>query len=214
MSNILDRLRAGLKGSTIALLGGGVAPELTAPASEPSAAAGAEAAAALANAVEAGAIGAVPAAEKAAGGGKKKDKAGRMPGDEGYDESDPADEDTAAAAPSPAPAAATAGPDAIAAAVAAEQARWAAVMASPEMAGREELAKSLLASTTLNADTIIAQLKAAPKAQAAASVAAMLGHDNPDLGAGGDAGPTDKARIAAGWEQAIAAVTGNAPGKK
>lgn len=177
MSDILSRL----KSSTVALLRGGLVPELTVPASEPSAAAGAEAAvaAALANAQAAGAIG----ASAEAGGGKKKDKAGRMPGDEGYDENDPAEDEPEASAP-------VAGPpkaDPVAAAVQAEQARWAAVLGSPEMQGREALGQSLLSTTTLSADSIIAQLKAAPKANAAQSVAAMLGHDNPDLGAGGGA---------------------------
>lgn len=187
MSEILKRLKA----TTAALLRGGTAVEISLPS---------EAGAAVVEMVghvekPAPIAGTVISAGAEAGSGKKKDKAGRMPGDDGYDENDLADDEPEASA------LAADNKDLIAAAVAAEQARWSAVMASPELAGREELAKSMLGGTTLTADQIITQLKAAPKAQAAASVVAMLGHDNPDLGAGIAAKASDGNH---GWDRAYA----------
>jgi hypothetical protein len=199
MTNVLSRLKAG----TVALLRGGDVAELVADAATGESSA---VAAALQNALDAGAD--APAAESKpeAGGKPKKDKAGRMPGDEGYDENDLADEPEASA-PVVVPSA-----DAAALAAArnegrnegrtAEQARWSAVMGSPELAGREALAHSMLSTTELSADQIVANLKAAPKANQAG--AAGLDYMNPDLGAGGDAGPTEQARIKSGWDEAIA----------
>lgn len=196
MSDVLSRLKAG----TLALLRGGQVAEIVVDT-----AAGESAAVTVAlDAAAAAAPAAAPAAESKPDAGKgKKDKMGRMPGDEGYDENDPADDDEPeASAPDPAPAAEV---DAAAAAHEAAQARYDAVLASPECAGRMDLARNLLSNRAMTADQIIAALKVAPKA-GAASVQALLGHDNPDLGAGGDAGTSPKAEIEAMWDRAIATV--------
>lgn len=203
----MTSILAGLKDRTVALLRGGTVPELTPGFDSASAAADA----AIANAVASGTIAAVgnydppdqrvavtaPAADADAGKGKK-DKMGRMPGEDGYDPDDPADDEDASAS-TPQPPAQVETPPADP--VAAERARWAAVSDSPEMKGREALAQHLLANSDSTAEQIIAALKVAPKASTG-SVAAMLGHDNPDLGAGGDAGTgTDAAAV---WGPIIA----------
>lgn len=186
MNNVLSRLKAG----TVALLRGGDVADLIADTGSGESAA---VTAALANAVEAGTNGDTPApaaeAKPDAGMPKKKDKAGRMPGDEGYDENDLADDEAEAEAEAAAPAPAQV-PAADAAAIAeareegraAEQARWSAVMGSPELAGREALASTMLTTTNLSADQIVANLKAAPKAAQAGP--AGLDFMNPNIGAG------------------------------
>ena len=98
--------------------------------------------------------------------------------------------------------------DPVAAAVSAERARWNGVLASPEAVGRMELAQHMLSTTDLAADAIVSSLKVAPQAQQQQSVTALLGHDNPNLHAGGDAGLDSRAVASAGWDKAIAFANG------
>lgn len=185
MSNVLTRLKAG----TVALLRGGTVAELGLPTEA--------AVEAVIEAVAEGHGGIEVEAAAETGKPMEKDKEGYTPGETDPDEDDQ-DEDEAPKA--------EASTDPVAAAVAGERGRWMAVLSSPEATGRVELAQDLLATTDLEASKIISSLKKAPQAQQQ-SVSAMLGHDNPNLGAGGDAGGDDKARIAAGWDKAIASLT-------
>jgi hypothetical protein len=196
MSNLLARLKVG----TAALLRGGTVAELNPP--------GEATVEAVIDAVGEGRSGIAVSSE--AGGGKKKDKAGRMPGDEGYDENDLADDEPEAVAHVTQPVASPAAPavDPVAAAVSAERARWNGVLASPEAVGRMELAQHMLSTTDLAADAIVSSLKVAPQAQQQQSVTALLGHDNPNLHAGGDAGLDSRAVASAGWDKAIAFANG------
>lgn len=97
--------------------------------------------------------------------------------------------------------AATTASAARAAIVAECNARFAAVMSSPEAAGRTDLAVSLLTKSDMSAETIISTLAKAPTAAAAAAKAGLQEQENPDLGTGTADADTNPASA---WDKAHA----------
>lgn len=86
-----------------------------------------------------------------------------------------------------------------------ERARCAAIFMSRHAAGNPAMAAELAFNTSLSRDEAIAVLAAAP-----AGGGARVGRveRNPQLGPGGEPGPSSSQAIAAGWDRAFAKVTG------